>query len=125
MKCSGQICEIIRKAKSLDLALNSNSKIRLFSTEFKIISVLVDLDECVVKDIPNISGLSHRTVFDSLSKLEDIGIVKKIQSDKDKRFLRVVMNYEKFHDTFCKSFIKGNPPVRTPSENEVIAEVAS
>ncbi len=108
MKCSGQICEIIRKAKYLDTSLNEHSKIRLFSTEFKIISVIIDLDECVVKDIPNISGLSHRTVFDSLTKLEYLGIIKKIKNEKDKRFLRVVLNYENFHEKICKPFLKGN-----------------
>ena len=64
-------------------ALNGNEKIILYSVLLKE----KDDTECIISDVIKISKLSRSTVFKTLKKLEDNGLISSHQSESDKREL--------------------------------------
>ena len=64
-------------------ALNGNEKIILYSVLLKE----KEDTECIISDVIKISKLSRSTVFKTLKKLEDNGLISSRQSESDKREL--------------------------------------
>ena len=64
-------------------ALNGNEKIILYSVLLKE----KEDTECIISDVIKISKLSRSTVFKTLKKLEDNGLISSHQSESDKREL--------------------------------------
>ena len=64
-------------------ALNGNEKTILYSVLLKE----KENTECIISDVIKISKLSRSTVFKTLKKLEDNGLISSRQSESDKREL--------------------------------------
>ena len=64
-------------------ALNGNEKTILYSVLLKE----KENTECIISDVIKISKLSRSTVFKTLKKLEDNGLISSHQSESDKREL--------------------------------------
>lgn len=85
MGCSRDFCKILSHAGRADRSCVKNLKANILSAEAKVLSVLVDNPECVVKDIHSLTGLSERHSYNAVKNLISAGVVKKINGEKDKR----------------------------------------
>lgn len=67
----------------------------LLSPTGRIIAALMQNDALTVKDTPHLAGISFRSCFDQLSKLEGLGIIERRADPSDRRRLLVALNQEK------------------------------
>ena len=67
----------------------------LLSPTGRIIAALMQNDALTVKDIPHLAGISFRSCFDQLSRLEGLGIIERRVGPTDRRRLLVALNQEK------------------------------
>jgi DNA-binding MarR family transcriptional regulator len=82
-----------------------NLKANILSAEAKVLAALVDNTDCIIKDIPSITGLSHRHCYNAVNKLVASGVLKKDKSKNDKRTKVVNLLHDKMCDTICKYII--------------------
>lgn len=103
MSCSNRFCRILRVAGQADAAITKGAKISLLSTEGKIISAIMNNPKCRIKDIPSLAGVSHRSAFDCLVKLSDLGIVQKYKDPDDARSRLINVSVERMCQVICKN----------------------
>lgn len=102
MICNRSFCRKLRECLDLDHSVWRSKKVNVMSTDGKILAVLVANPNCIVKDLPSLARVSQRAAFESLKKLEEIGVVEKIPSSKDRRATQIQINHEHMCKTLCK-----------------------
>lgn len=102
MNCNRKFCRILKEFGSVDSHALKSQKFGLLSIEGRVISVLLRENECIVKDIPSMAGISTRAAFDCLKKLNDVGLVVKTRSSKDRRAKCVSL----VHDALCEKICR-------------------
>ena len=116
-QCSGRFCAFLRSAGSIDRAVSTNSRTGMLSNEFRIISAILNNDRCVIKDLPFMTGLPNRTVFNVVAKLGQEGLIIKSREPNDQRFSRVEISFSKMKKIFCDKIHVGSES-RSESGNE-------
>lgn len=87
--------QILAALVQLGMASKGGLPIDLLSPGGRIIAVLMQGDDLTVKDIPDLAGISFRSCFDQLSKLEGLGIIDRRVDPSDRRRLLVKLNRRK------------------------------
>jgi DNA-binding MarR family transcriptional regulator len=87
--------QILAAVAQIGMASRRGLPIDLLSPTGRIIAALMQNDVLTVKDIPHLAGISFRSCFDQLSKLEGLGIIERRVDPSDKRRLLVALNQEK------------------------------
>lgn len=104
----GNFCDFIRKAGTIDRLVSKNDRVGMLSNEFKIISALLSEDGCVIKDLPFMTGLPNRTVYNVVAKLHQQGIIIKSRKLSDMRFSCVEISLPNLKRIFCDKFQMGS-----------------
>lgn len=103
MGCSREFCRILIYARRADQCCINNLKANLLSAEAKVLAALVDKHECIIKDIPSMTGLSDRHCYNCINKLAEAGILLKSKSEKDKRNKIVKIVHDKMCEIVCRN----------------------
>ncbi len=103
MTCSNRFCRVLKAAGQADAAIIKGAKISLLSTEGKIISAIMNNPKCRVKDIPSLAGVSHRSAFDCLVKLSELGIVQKYKDPDDARSRLINVSIDRMCQVICRN----------------------
>lgn len=102
MGCSRDFCRILSYARRADRCSLKSLKANILSAEAKVIAALIDKDECIIKDIPSITGLSDRHCYNVINKLAETGILLNTKSVKDKRTKIVKLVHDKMCEIVCQ-----------------------
>lgn len=92
---------MINEAGVFDRALSKNIGVNVLSNEFKIFAAIMGGQRCVIKDLPSLTGLSNRTVYDILTHMQESGILRKSQDAEDRRFHLVDLEFYNFKKHIC------------------------
>lgn len=87
--------QILTAIVQIGMASRGSLPIDLLSPAGRIIAALMQNDDLTVKDIPHLAGISFRSCFDQLSKLEGLGIIERSVDPSDRRRLLVKLNQKK------------------------------
>jgi DNA-binding MarR family transcriptional regulator len=87
--------QVLAAIVQIGMASKGGLPINLLSPAGRIIATLMQNDGLTVKDVPHLAGISFRSCFDQLSKLEGLGIIERSVDPSDKRRLLVELNQEK------------------------------
>ena len=87
--------KILEAVARIAMASRGGLPTDLLSPTGRIIAALMQNDALAVKDIPHLAGISFRSCFDQLSKLEGLGIIERSVDPQDRRRLLVALNQEK------------------------------
>lgn len=87
--------QILAALVQLGMAGRAGLPMALLSPQGRIIAALMQGDELMVKDIPDLVSISFRSCFDQLSKLEGLGIIDRRVDPSDRRRLLVKLNQKK------------------------------
>lgn len=79
-----------------------NLKANILSAEAKVLSVLVDNSECVIKEIHSLTGLSERHSYNAVKNLIAAGVVKKINGEKDRRTKILKLLKDELCEKICR-----------------------
>lgn len=101
--CQGKFCTLISDAGDLDRALSRNLGMNVLSNEFKVLAAIMSEDRCVIKDLPSLTGLSNRTVYDIVAHLQGAGVLSKSRDTEDRRFHLVDLEFDNFKKRICDS----------------------
>lgn len=107
MRCHGKVCTLLHDAGIMDRVLSKKLGVSLLSSEFKIVSAIMSESRCVIKDLPSITGLSNRTVYDIIMGMQENGVVNKSRDADDKRFHLVELSVNDFRERICKTIAQG------------------
>lgn len=108
MSCQGKFCTLISDASNFDRALSKNLGMSLLSNEFKVLSAIMSKQRCVIKDLPSLTGLSNRTVYDIVTHLQEAGVLSKTQDAEDRRFHLVYVEFDNFKKRICDVVAKND-----------------
>ena len=103
MKCHGKLCALINEAGTFDRALSKNLDMSVLSNEFKVFAAIMGGHRCVIKDLPSLTGLSNRTVFDIITRMQECGVLSKSRDSEDRRFHLVDLEFGNFKRHICDS----------------------
>jgi len=99
--------EILKSAFSLDAFVHKKMKVSVLSNEGKILSFLLEGNPVIFKDIPNATGVSYRSVYNFLGKLQSLGIIEKHINIEDKRSTLIKINKQKLQQLLAETkFVK-------------------
>lgn len=101
MTCHGKFCTLISEAGAIDRILSRNLGTSLLSNEFKVLAAIMSEPRCVIKDLPALTGLSNRTVYDIITHLQENGVLTKSRDVDDKRFHLVDLALGEFKARIC------------------------
>lgn len=87
--------QILAAIAQIGMASRGGLPTDLLSPTGRIIAALMQNGVLTVKDIPHLAGISFRSCFDQLSKLEGLGIIERRVDPQDRRRLLVALNQEK------------------------------
>jgi DNA-binding MarR family transcriptional regulator len=87
--------QILAALMRVSMADKGGLPIDLLSPGGRIIAALMQGDNLTVKDIPDLAGISFRSCFDQLNKLEGLGIIERSVDPQDRRRLLVKLNQKK------------------------------
>lgn len=87
--------QILQAIAQIGMASRGSLPTDLLSPTGRIIAALMQNNVLTVKDIPHLTGISFRSCFDQLSKLEGLGIIERRVDPQDRRRLLVALNQEK------------------------------
>ena len=107
MTCHGKFCTFISEAGALDRVLSRNLGMSVLSNELKILAAIIGAQRCVIKDLPALTGLSNRTVYDIVTHLQERGVINKTRDLEDRRFQLVDLDFGNFKKMFCNSLSNG------------------
>jgi hypothetical protein len=72
------------------------------SAEGRILSVIIQSDKAIMKDIPLVTGISFRSCYEIISKLSALGVIEKRAHSSDRRAIRLAVNQPKLCKHFCR-----------------------
>lgn len=72
------------------------------SAEGRILSVIIQSDRAIMKDIPLVTGISFRSCYDIIAKLSALGVIEKKAHSSDRRAIRLAVNQPKLCKHFCR-----------------------
>ena len=72
------------------------------SAEGRILSVIIQSDKAIMKDIPLVTGISFRSCYEIISKLSALGVIEKKIPPSDRRTVVLVVNQPKLCTHFCR-----------------------
>ena len=72
------------------------------SAEGRILSVIIQSDKAIMKDIPRVTGISFRSCYEIISKLSALGVIEKRAHSSDRRAIRLAVNQPKLCKHFCR-----------------------
>ena len=72
------------------------------SAEGRILSVIIQSDKTIMKDIPLVTGISFRSWYEIISKLSALGVIEKKAHASDRRAIRLAVNQPKLCKHFCR-----------------------
>jgi DNA-binding MarR family transcriptional regulator len=102
MGCSRDFCRMLSYAGRADRYCIKTLKANILSAEAKVLAAIVDNPDCIIKDIPSITGLSVRHSYNAINKLIASGVLVKDISKKDKRNKVLNIIHDKMCDTVCR-----------------------
>ena len=65
-------------------------------------SVIIQSDKAIMKDIPLVTGISFRSCYEIISKLSALGVIEKKIPPSDRRTVVLVVNQPKLCTHFCR-----------------------
>jgi len=98
---SWKLCALINEAGVFDRALSKGADVNVLSNEFKVLAAIMGGQRCVIKDLPSLTGLSNRTVYDIITHMQEIGVLNKSQDTEDRRFHLVDLEFDQFKKHIC------------------------
>lgn len=103
VSCTRDFCKFLSYAQQADRYFVNNLKMNLLSAEAKVLAVLINENECMMKNVPNIAKISDRNCYNVINNLIESGIVNKKTNTKDKRSQVVEIVYDELCEIVCKN----------------------
>ncbi len=101
MGCSRDFCRMLSYAGRADRHCIKNLKSNILSAEAKVLSIIIDNKECIIKDVHILSGLSERHCYNAISNLIAAGLLKKEKSNQDSRTKILSVIYDELCEQIC------------------------